>query len=65
MIQHPPKMELREKEDNLSLWKMELSMKESGMKLLTREMEEVIKSGLMDLFMKDIGEMIRLMEEEG
>ena len=39
-------------------------MKESGMKPLTKEMEEVIKSGQMDLFMRDIGEMIRLMEEE-
>jgi hypothetical protein len=38
-------------------------MKESGMKKLTKETEEVIKSGLMVLFMKDIGKTIKLMVE--
>lgn len=38
-------------------------MKENGMKLLTREMEEDIRSGLMDHSMKVTGKMTKLMEE--
>lgn len=39
-------------------------MKENGMKLLIKEMEEDIKFGVMDHYMKDTGKTIKLMEEE-
>lgn len=39
-------------------------MRANGMKVLIREMEEGIRYGLMGRCMKDIGKMIRLMEEE-
>ena len=38
-------------------------MRVSGMNKPTKEMEEDIKSGLMEAFMKDIGKMIKLMAE--
>ena len=38
-------------------------MRENGMKKLTKEMEEATKFGQMDLFMRVIGEMIKLTEE--
>ncbi len=39
-------------------------MKESGMKIQTREMAEVIRYGQMVLYTKDIGRMIRQTVEE-
>lgn len=38
-------------------------MRENGMKKLTKEMEEATKYGRMDLFMKVIGETIKLTGE--
>jgi hypothetical protein len=38
------------------------SMKENGINLQIKETEKVVKHGLMDHFMKDIGKMEKLME---
>lgn len=42
---------------------MEPDTKESGMNLLTKEMEGATKFGQMVLYMKDIGKTIKQMEE--
>jgi hypothetical protein len=45
-------------------FRTELNMRESGTKKLTCDTEEDTRYGLMDLFMKAIGNPIRLMVEE-
>jgi hypothetical protein len=56
-------MESREYTKLKSSLKMELYMKVNGMRQLTRKTDVVNKYGMTVPFMKDTGEMIKLMEE--
>jgi hypothetical protein len=60
MTQPISMMESREQEKLKLLSRMELDTRESGMKLLVREMERECRSGLMVLSMRVIGVMTKL-----
>jgi hypothetical protein len=53
-------MELKERKELLSHLRMEQDMKENGAKKLIKETVKDYKPGQTGLFMKDIGEMIKL-----
>ena len=57
------KKALRRNKDQCNSFQMEPNMKVNGTQLLKIDMEEDIRSGVMAPSMKDIGKMIKLMDE--